>query len=875
MRQIVARLEKFVNQLEGEQCEKYLAQIEAIRQRMDYPDMKLAVIGNFSCGKSTFLNAVLKTSLLAMDNMPTTAVPTYIDWNGKKGKQIVTVLDAEGVKHPLDQNGRKWFLQTAGKDLPEDMGAMLDYLTTTNELTHIVSKISISFPRENGHNGFCIVDTPGVNPGNEEAADHIIKTQSVLREEADAAIVLFPSYCVYTRDFQEFLDQNAKHLLADSIFVVTKMDQVPSEKERDKLIHFVKGRLEQNFGLENPEVFGCSAGRALDYYAGHTDDKDPWADSFEQMLESIFGELTERRKRIVTEKTKKMMESLICELQVEIKRRQEALLKTKKNFAIYSYDNLKNEYKSGLVPYYQAIQIMVNKERKEMECIIREKTDAVFDNLKMRVYSAMTLKRLKELIEVFQNEMKESGEVFEKLFFVSMQRLNGKMNEKYEGLITAMQGLLKRYQYNVGEFETFAYGKIKIEAHKNLPTGQLKGGSQTIPSELADWGAITDTFFAAFGDLFGGLCVQVSVLTGAWGGMYLAVIRQQQKKIMAQIGEKIEEYVVTVMQQYDERAQRLQKRYNEAGERLLMEYTKEYKIFFEEKERQMEMFRIAIEAQIKKNEQRIAGLDELTQDVSNARMEEAKRTILFLGGVNAGKTTLINAILREDLLETSVLPCTTMITKISYGMDQRVKIITDTICRQNGTAEEILSREEWRSRTPTLQDFEDFEYLNYPMDRKTANLYSPNMPPNICMVDTPGLLSGLQQELENRRAHWELIATSDAVVFVMDVRRFLTMTDKEEIKEILRWGFDKENIWFVFNRMDLLSGTDQKATKKEIYRWLSFVYEDKNGNYDKQLYNQRVFFVSAYNACKIRIENKSDMTEEETGVPALERSLKM
>ena len=118
MRQIFVRLEELIRQLEPEQCEKYLPQIEAIRQRLDYPDMKLAVIGNFSCGKSTFLNALMKTSLLTMDNMPTTAVPTFIDWNGENGKTTIFITDTEGKKHLVDQNGRRWFHEASGNELP-------------------------------------------------------------------------------------------------------------------------------------------------------------------------------------------------------------------------------------------------------------------------------------------------------------------------------------------------------------------------------------------------------------------------------------------------------------------------------------------------------------------------------------------------------------------------------------------------------------------------------------------------------------------------------------------------------------------------------------------------------------------------------------
>lgn len=864
MRQILAGLEELVKELELKQREKYLPQIEEIRRRLDYPDMKLAVIGNFSCGKSTFLNALLKTSLLTMDNMPTTSVPTYIDWNGKTGKIIVFVTDTKGVKHFIDQNGRRWFRQAAGKELPEDMGEMLDYLTTTNTLTHTLSKINISFPEKDGYKGFCIVDTPGVNPGDGKASDHILKTQALLRDEADAAIILFPSYQVYTRDFQEFLDQNAKHLLADSIFVVSKMDLAPN-KERNKLLRFVKGRLEQYFGLEDPEVFGCSAGCALEYYSGHTDVKDSWTDDFEQMLENIFQELAIRRNRIVTEKTKKMAESLICELQAEIKERQEVLLKAKQSFATYSYENLEKEYKSGLAPYYHAILPILKDEKNVMQNAVWSKANHVLNELTVMVSSAENSKQLNALTDkIFRDKMQEFGKELEKQFFVSMQALSSEMNKKYEGLMTAMQGLLDRYQCNVGEFETFAYERKKIEGQNTLSVGQLKGGNIMVPLELTDLRGAA-VAIAAVGSMVLG---PLGALAG-WA-LYRFTLSQQKEKVIVQIKGKIDEYAAAVMQQYDDCVPQMQKRYNEAGERLLTEYTKEYKSFFEEKERQMkEYYKANIKARIE-NERRIAyldemarailnaDLDEMTQAISKVNAEETKRVILFLGSFTAGKSTLINALLREDLLKTGIVPCTSMITSISYGMGQKVRL-----CYFNGASGGIEIRRERLSEFSVDEWFDQEELV-------VANVFSPNLPKGIYMIDTPEFVLNRP---EFRLRLYELIDCGAAIIFVINAVQVFSSDEEERIDEVLARGFDKEQIWFVITHMDSIRKVEVEKFKKWVYHWLAFVYKDKNGNYDEQLYNRRVFFVKSRDAYDIRMGNKTDIPEEATGIPALERSL--
>ena len=79
MANVLAQVEALINELDYDRRKKYISKIASIKERLQYEEMRLALIGNFSCGKSTFINALLKEPLLAVANMPTTAIPTYID----------------------------------------------------------------------------------------------------------------------------------------------------------------------------------------------------------------------------------------------------------------------------------------------------------------------------------------------------------------------------------------------------------------------------------------------------------------------------------------------------------------------------------------------------------------------------------------------------------------------------------------------------------------------------------------------------------------------------------------------------------------------------------------------------------------------------
>ena len=122
MEQLLRQLEILILTLDEKKQYQYMEQLSLIKQRLAYPDMKLAVIGNFSCGKSTFLNALLKEPLLTMDIFPTTAIPTYIEWKETKKSVIITVEDKTGNSYLLVDKGRKRFEKTIGKQLPLEYG---------------------------------------------------------------------------------------------------------------------------------------------------------------------------------------------------------------------------------------------------------------------------------------------------------------------------------------------------------------------------------------------------------------------------------------------------------------------------------------------------------------------------------------------------------------------------------------------------------------------------------------------------------------------------------------------------------------------------------------------------------------------------------
>lgn len=276
---------------------------KAAGQGRDRPYLHVALVGECSCGKSTFLNNIIGERLLATDLLVTTAIPTYIKWDGS-GKERVDICGKNGKNYQLDKEGANEFQRDFNISLPEKTEEILDYITTNNDLSGRIEKVQVNFPRQKRYDAICMIDTPGVNPGQEGTQKHILETQRIIMEAADMAVILFPGTQVMTKSFTDFLEKYSSHLMRDAVFVITQMDLIPTRKEREKVIRFVEGRLEKTFELTEPLVYGSSAEMALCYknhpQAGNEEEKI-WSDRFDSMWDEILERFNARKIRMLFE----------------------------------------------------------------------------------------------------------------------------------------------------------------------------------------------------------------------------------------------------------------------------------------------------------------------------------------------------------------------------------------------------------------------------------------------------------------------------------------------------------------------------------------------------------------------------------------------
>ncbi len=304
--------------------------------RYNDPTLYLSMLSGFSAGKSTMINKLIGNNLLKTARQATTSVPTYIRHNSDSDTTI-SVHTVNDENYNLSENEQlKAFECLIDRKLPEEKSMIISMLTTdelyvqqkNDVIFNMVDAVTVNVPY--GLEDLCIIDTPGVNPGADNTLFHAERTKYILREKADCVIILFPAHQSYTKDFQEFLDENAREFLSDAVFVITQMDVIDKE-EREEVLKETKANLEQHFGIRNTNFLYCAAGMVgRDEY---------WTKQFDEFRDELYKHLRQRRSHMINKNLAELLKKLLEAVNTEIDSDNEEL---KRKLAVLEENSVPN-----------------------------------------------------------------------------------------------------------------------------------------------------------------------------------------------------------------------------------------------------------------------------------------------------------------------------------------------------------------------------------------------------------------------------------------------------------------------------------------------------------------------------------------------------
>jgi len=228
---------------------------------------ELAVVGQFSRGKSTLMNAILGHPYLPTGALPMTSVLTNVTYGSRPRVMVRRHHDRLPIQTSLEELVRFVAQSSAERE----------------ELQ--VTSAEVQVPAEILRLGFHFIDTPGI--GSAVAAN--TATTKHFLPEADAVIFVTGFDAPLSEPELEFLVEVRRHV-EKLFFVVNKLDLV-SPREADEVVEFVHQRLGRQADGKPARVFAVSAREALRAKRAH---------NREALAESQLPELEHSLVRFLT-----------------------------------------------------------------------------------------------------------------------------------------------------------------------------------------------------------------------------------------------------------------------------------------------------------------------------------------------------------------------------------------------------------------------------------------------------------------------------------------------------------------------------------------------------------------------------------------------
>ncbi|WP_026803139.1 dynamin family protein [Aliarcobacter lanthieri] len=386
-------------------------------RRARYP-MEVAITGQFSAGKSTFLNALLSRNILPTGITPVTSKVNFINY-GEEYKLKITYYSGVQEYAPIESIADF-------TDQREDQMKDIKYLTLYAPMP-ILKDISF-------------VDTPGLNSQSQSDTDI---TRKVLRDVGGIIWLTLIDNAGKLSE-AEVLEEYMQHFKNKSLCVLNQKDKLTEEQIRTTTKY-----VSEKFAKYFAKVVPISAIKALEGRASHKDiliedekniilntfkeylAKDSSLDLFEKEFDKYISKIENIKISDNTDNTKLLEDSNIQEVLNFIDTTIRPQAAEAKEFAIKKdlkgfCDILVSEYETIIKVYDALIEILDSCEPRVVEA---------FDNIHKK-YS-------KELFSIY-NSLED---IMEKIAQETFKNIKRKKASRFEESKSLFGGKIEKFEY--------------------------------------------------------------------------------------------------------------------------------------------------------------------------------------------------------------------------------------------------------------------------------------------------------------------------------------------------------------------------------------------------------------------------------------------
>lgn len=419
-----------------------------MRQAQDIHDgiFRVVVIGAFTTGKSTLINAFVGKRILPESALPSTAILTFIQYGEDVDCVEVHFKDAvdEGgnvVKGRVEKLSQEDFFNEY-RYTNEDNREFIEtgQVKRFAAVDHAIMRCSLELMR----NGVCIVDSPGLE-------DKAIATELSLgmAKQAQAVVYICSERGFDDRD-RKYFEEHFMGCPRNVFFVMNRVDLIASQTERaaalekmkdDVKICFLKGDGTIDEDLLKSRVFALSSLDALDARRGMTFDviqqhDVPLNGEMAQAKDhsSCFQPFEKELEHFLT--TDEMCKALYGKSFVTLyETYREALRKTQESMA-----------------FYEGNKQITKGKRKECERIIAEIETNI--NVTEQAFDACVIR----LQALFGDLVRDSVHSVDKTWHVDLSNLQMAVNKEF-----TMRDYMRLALTNVNIFKTAEEREEKIK----------------------------------------------------------------------------------------------------------------------------------------------------------------------------------------------------------------------------------------------------------------------------------------------------------------------------------------------------------------------------------------------------------------------------
>lgn len=276
-------------------------QLDAIVAKQNDKVLNISVIGEFSTGKSSFINALVGHELLAVNVLQgTTVAITIIEYGASYSLSLV------------DKNGNS--TTTEYKNI-NYLSSALQHYTTDPSYADSISHVRVTLPSDILKNGFRIIDTPGTN-SLEQWHEEI--TRRAINDISDMSIILVDASRPMPETLVGFVESTLGNNVKDCLFVANKIDIIRS-RERNGMLQFIQKKINLEFDIEGAEILPFASVALTNLFSKDivTIDDDSKQLTFDS-LQSIFSFTAQKRIKTQAKKLLLLIDNMYANLNANI-----------------------------------------------------------------------------------------------------------------------------------------------------------------------------------------------------------------------------------------------------------------------------------------------------------------------------------------------------------------------------------------------------------------------------------------------------------------------------------------------------------------------------------------------------------------------------